>query len=68
MMRSSFHWIGTKATVVAKQVTAWCFVNDHNATDQMRAVRGNLGGFIACHVPWRAAMRTGWPNLTLLRR
>ena len=23
-----------------------CFVSDHNATDQMRAVRGNLGGFL----------------------
>jgi hypothetical protein len=23
-----------------------CFVSDHNATDQVRAVRGNLGGFI----------------------
>jgi hypothetical protein len=25
-----------------------CFVSDHNATDQVRAVRGNLDGSLAC--------------------
>ena len=36
----------TTATVVAMQVTACASSSDHNATDQVRAVRGDLGGFI----------------------